>query len=266
MTAGRRACWRRAADSTARWIGGTAVYQVGRNSVSQPKKASGIEAAACIPRSTRPPTQSAVPRSGHAHETAAARSAIGPGVQAPRLRPRYRPTGRRSRGVRGTIFGCAVLPEVNRIKARRRRRPPIRRRRRVALPSRSRLNAPGPSSGSRRQIDDRYAEAMRDAAGSPNPCRRASKRRHPQIAEIALPFVCGEAGLSGTQTAPAATAIIATAASAPSGNTTATRSLRPMPRPRNARTRSLTRSQSAPYVSGASSGARMAWRSGDVRP
>src|SRR5262249_3903128 len=30
-----------AADKTARWIAGTAVYQVGRNSVSQPKKASG---------------------------------------------------------------------------------------------------------------------------------------------------------------------------------------------------------------------------------
>ena len=29
-----------AADNSARWIGGTAVYQVGRNSVSQPKKAA----------------------------------------------------------------------------------------------------------------------------------------------------------------------------------------------------------------------------------
>src|SRR5262245_10231779 len=30
-----------AADNTARWIAGTAVYQVGRNSFSQPKKAAG---------------------------------------------------------------------------------------------------------------------------------------------------------------------------------------------------------------------------------
>ena len=46
-------------------------------------------------------------------------------------------------------------------------------------------------------------------------------------------------GLSGTQTAPAATAIIATAASGPFGNTTATRSLRPTPRLRNPRTASV---------------------------
>src|SRR5262249_26266446 len=32
--------WRPAADNTARWIAGTAVYQVGRNSVSQSKKAA----------------------------------------------------------------------------------------------------------------------------------------------------------------------------------------------------------------------------------
>src|SRR5262245_7030080 len=30
-----------AADNTARWIAGTAVYQVGRNSFSQPKTAAG---------------------------------------------------------------------------------------------------------------------------------------------------------------------------------------------------------------------------------
>jgi hypothetical protein len=30
-----------AADNTARWMAGTAVYQVGRNSVSHPKNAAG---------------------------------------------------------------------------------------------------------------------------------------------------------------------------------------------------------------------------------
>ena len=79
-------------------------------------------------------------------------------------------------------------------------------------------------------------------------CTR-QQRRYPQIAEIAPPFVCGEARVKRhTDRSRLRPPMIATAASGPSGNTTATRSLRPTPRLRKPRTTSFVRPQRAPYV------------------
>ena len=65
--------------------------------------------------------------------------------------------------------------------------PTARARRRADKAERAR-----PFAGSRRQIDDRYAEAMRDTSARRIHVRARQQRRYPQIAEIALPFVGGE--------------------------------------------------------------------------
>ena len=87
----------------------------GWSKLRQPtEEGGGIESVACRPHSTRPPTQPAAPRSGHAHGTAAAHSAIGPAIQVPMSRPRYRPTDRRSPASVGPSSAATYCPRSTR--------------------------------------------------------------------------------------------------------------------------------------------------------
>ena len=111
----------------------------------------------------------------------------------PKSRPRYRPTDRRLAWVSGTIFGRDEVPEVNRINASSVAGRQLGIDAAHAFAGPTRLNAPGPSLGCGDQIDDGYAEGMSDASACRIHVRARQQRRYPQIAEITLPFVSGEA-------------------------------------------------------------------------
>ena len=68
-------------------------------------------------RLTPPPTQPRRRRLDRAHGKEVARLVIDPGVQVLRPPQRYGQTDRRSCGLRGTIFGCDVVPEVSMMNA-----------------------------------------------------------------------------------------------------------------------------------------------------
>src|SRR5262249_35048507 len=67
---------------------------------------------ACRPHSIRPPTRPGTRRSGHAHETEAARLAIGPEVRVPKPRLRCRPPDRRWRVSVGPASAATWCPKL----------------------------------------------------------------------------------------------------------------------------------------------------------
>ena len=144
-------CWmsclrRLAADNNARWIVGTAVYQVGRKSVSQPKKAAGSNPWV---QTTLDPAANAAsspenrPCAWNRGRTFSNRSCDPSANVAPTLWADRQTLA----CVSGTIFGRDVLPEVNKIKAWS--APPAANPLLTARDGTepTRLNAPAPSSG-----------------------------------------------------------------------------------------------------------------------
>src|SRR5262249_51470163 len=108
--------WRAAADNTARWIAGTAVYQVGRNSLSQPKKASASKSGGQItldPAANAATSPEMSPCTWNSGSTLSNRSR----GQSAKVVPTLCAERHTAAWVSGTIFGRDEVPEVNRIKA-----------------------------------------------------------------------------------------------------------------------------------------------------
>src|SRR5262249_26568985 len=212
---------------------GIALYQVGRNSLSQPKKAAASKPGV---QTTLEPADNAArtpvisPSPWNRGNTLSKRSRGSRARGAPTLRA----TRQTLACVSGTILGREVVPEVTRMNASSALnassglcalQPTM-----PAAAGPTMLNPPGPSPRRgdrsmtgmpRPRATARLAESTSGDVNSADTCKSSKYRRHSSAVKD---------GLSGTQTAAIATAIIATAASASFGNTTATRSLRPGPR------------------------------------
>ena len=235
-----------AADNTARWIAGTAVYQVGRNSFSQPKNAAASKPGV---QTTLEPAANAADKPGDQAMPMEQRQ------HAEQSVPRSKCQGRRQRcgpirqtlaWVSGTVFGRDVLPEVNRINASSvldaNSSSPS-----VACGPPTILNAPAPPCGRVDRSMMGMPRAWATARLAESMSARVNSAAKSQFAEIALAFIIGEArierhtnrtGCNRDQSLPQP--LVRPAILPPPCQ------LRPTPRLRSPRTTSFARVHSAP--------------------